>query len=69
MLRDQTGKAVVMLVTAELDETGRETVTTTDYGWIFRYNDEQVREFREATSKVASLRGADRENYDVYVLE
>jgi hypothetical protein len=44
-------------------------VTTTDYGWIFRYNDEQVREFREATSKVASLRGADRENYDVYVLE
>ncbi len=67
-LKSDSGRPVVILVTADLAETGSETVTRTVYGWLFRYDDAQVRAFREATREVASLRGAETENYDVYLL-
>jgi hypothetical protein len=68
-LRADYGRPVVILLEDQLEQTAAETVNDLHYPWTFRYTPGEVSDFRAATTKLASLRGAlTDENYDVYVL-
>ena len=69
-LRARTGRAIVILVGPELDTLcARANQTTYSFGWTFRCDPDELREFRDATRLLAPRRGALREDFDAYLLE
>lgn len=65
-LHNETNRPIVILLEPELNRPAGEL--REEYGVFFTWNANEVADFRQATRKLASLRGSVVERYDVYVL-